>query len=110
MYGVMESPSDVLNLLLAIPNTFSTSELFNGRSNAHHSTYVFRGIVAAQPGHYLSIMRQTNVDKDSDSGNIIDDEWVLTDDSNLFKLKNGWISAIEWMCSSASKPKMLIFE
>ena len=49
-------PSDIVKTLVSVPEMFETSELFSGRAN--RSTYVLRGLINYQSGHYFSYQRK----------------------------------------------------
>jgi len=119
-YNDTEKPSEIINFLLAIPNTFNTSDphtLYNGITS-QTPTYAFRGMIAAVPedqsvSRYVTIVRriwdERELNKKGAAGRPATattrpqtasrpgtareappNEWLLIDDVSLYKCEKGW--------------------
>ena len=56
-------PSEILKMLVAIPEKFSTKEIFDKDAKGE-ANYVFKGMICYQGAHYISFFRRIKIKLD----------------------------------------------
>ncbi len=116
-------PTEILKLLVAIPEKFSSSQIFDKMIKGD-SNYVFKGMICYQDAHYIAFFRRMLIKLDYLAGNpdtVRSDikkmeseitkqtEWTLFDDS-LIESKGSWTDLVEHCIQNKVYPTVLMYE
>lgn len=82
-------PSEILKLLVTIPNTFANSNIFD-KTDKGPAEYIFKGMTCFQGAHYISFFKRILMKFDYLHCN------PNTLSSDLNKMKNEITTATEW--------------